>query len=151
MWYLSPDLLVNLKIFKGDDGEFYYNSYVSGKVYKARPEELIRQLLLIKLNLHYNIPKESMLAEFPIQIGRTKKRADIVVMGTGNKPYIIAETKTLSDADTIHQLQSYVNVTHAQYGIIATQNEFLTYQSVEGALENALICQLQGLRQAKEI
>ncbi|HMV37294.1 MAG TPA: type I restriction enzyme HsdR N-terminal domain-containing protein, partial [Turneriella sp.] len=134
MWYLSPDLLANLDVFAETDGKYYCRSYESGKLRQALPEELIRQLLVIKLVLHYNIPRETILTEYPIQIGRTKKRADVVTLGLQAKPYIIAEIKTMADADTIFQLQSYVNVTHASYAIIATQVELLTFQPQNGQL-----------------
>ncbi|GAB4423782.1 MAG: hypothetical protein OHK0011_03940 [Turneriella sp.] len=135
MWYLSPDLLANLAVFEEADGKYYCRSYESGRLRQALPEELIRQLLVIKLVLHYNIPKETIVTEYPIQIGRTKKRADVVAMGPQAKPYIIAEVKTIADADTIFQLQSYVNVTHASYGVIATQVELLTFQLQNGQLQ----------------
>ena len=57
MWYLSPDLLANLDVFAETDGKYYCRSYESGKLRQALPEELIRQLLVIKLVLHYNIPR----------------------------------------------------------------------------------------------
>ncbi len=135
MWYLSPDLLANLDVFAETDGKYYCRSYESGKLRQALPEELIRQLLVIKLVLHYNVPKETIVTEYPIQIGRTKKRADVVTLGPQDRPYIIAEIKTMADADTIFQLQSYVNVTHASYAIIATQVELLTFQLQNGQLQ----------------
>jgi len=132
MWYLDPELLYNLKISILEDN--YYLSSFNIKDRKFFPEEFIRQLLYIKLILHYGIPEKLLKIEYSIQMGVSKKRADIMILNKDLKPYIIAETKKTLNENTKEQLKSYINVTRASFGILASQEELLFFKSIEGDL-----------------
>jgi len=132
MWYLHPDILFNIKISRIDGG--YYISSFQEKDRKCNPEEIIRQFLYIKLICHYGFAQDKVKTEYPIQIGSTKRRADIVILNNEMRPYIIAETKVKITEDSIAQLQSYINVTRANYGIVASQSEIEFFQSINDSL-----------------
>ncbi|GEM_PF-3899906 len=134
MWYLHPDILINIKISR-IDGEYYISSFHE-KERKCNPEEIIRQFLYIKLICHYGFSQERIRIEYPIQIGSTKRRADIVVLNNEMHPYVIAETKVKMTEDSIAQLQSYINVTRANYGIVASQSEIAFFQSINDSLNS---------------
>lgn len=134
MWYLHPDILMNIKISR-IDGEYCVSSFHE-KERKCNPEEIIRQFLYIKLICHYGFSQERIRIEYPIQIGSTKRRADIVVLNNEMHPYVIAETKVKMTEDSIAQLQSYINVTRANYGIVASQSEIAFFQSINDSLNS---------------
>ncbi len=135
MWYLHPDILSNIKISR-IDGEYYISSFQE-KDRKCNPEEIIRQFLYIKLICHYGFAQERIRIEYPIQMGSTKRRADIVVLNNEMRPYVIAETKVkITEEDSIGQLQSYINVSRANYGILASQSGIAFFQSIHDSLNS---------------
>jgi type I restriction enzyme M protein len=92
--------------------------YVSGKLRQDTPEERIRQEVARSLVEEYKYDKKDMEVEFKIEMGRAKKKADIVVFNekANHKQeniIIIAEVKqdTIKPSDKdngIEQLKSYV-------------------------------------------
>ena len=72
---------------------------IRDKQIELKPEEVVRQLFLMKLTTEYGYPKERILLEYHIKsVGRDKKerddRADIVVFtdNTKKQPYIIRKS-----------------------------------------------------------
>lgn len=92
---------------------------IRSKDVKLTPEELIRQLYLIKLIDEYGYNKERIELEYSVSFGREKKRADIVIFDENNKtsPYIIVELKKPKLKDGKEQLKSYCNATGAPIGV----------------------------------
>lgn len=87
---------------------------ITEKDRKLTPEELVRQLMIIKLMKEYNYPKELFKLEVGIVMGSTvhNKKADIVIINkTSLEPYIIIEVKKRTRTDGIKQLKSYCNAT----------------------------------------
>ncbi|OGD67116.1 hypothetical protein A3F08_00885 [Candidatus Berkelbacteria bacterium RIFCSPHIGHO2_12_FULL_36_9] len=86
----------------------------------SRPEEIVRQLWLYKLNKHYKYPFDRIETEKSIQFGREihKKSADIVVYKKDKiTPYIIIEVKAPSEEKGIDQLKSYLNAEGCEIGV----------------------------------
>ena len=93
--------------------------YITGKLRKNTPEERVRQDVARSLIDIYNYNKEDIGVEFPIKMGRTRKRADIVIFTNGanhtqENIFTIVEVKTekIKPADKkegIDQLESYVS------------------------------------------
>ncbi|MDD5418138.1 MAG: N-6 DNA methylase [Candidatus Nanoarchaeia archaeon] len=78
----------------------------------AKPEEIVRQLFILKLMREYGYPKERITAEKEVWFGSgvSEKRADIVVFHKGSQePYIIVEVKKPKRKDGVKQLKSYCN------------------------------------------
>lgn len=86
----------------------------------SKPEEIVRQLWLYKLNKHYGYPFERMETERSIHFGREihAKAADIVVFKKdGITPYIIVEVKSPTEEKGIDQLKSYLNSEGSEIGV----------------------------------
>ncbi len=92
--------------------------FITGKLRKDTPEERIRQDVARSLVEEYGYDKEDIDIEFPIKMGRAKKRVDIVIIEEGSEHkqeniYTIVEVKTenVKPSDRkegIEQLKSYV-------------------------------------------
>ena len=126
-WCLSPDLLEEIKISKINANKYQIENKISKIKRQALPEEVIRQLMYIKLIKHYHFNPKLIYLEFPIQMGSSKKRADIVVT-ENNNPLIIIEVKEKIKASSIEQLHSYLRVTSAKYGILGDSESIFFYE-----------------------
>ena len=92
--------------------------FITGKLRKDTPEERIRQDVARSLVEEYGYNKDDIDIEFPIKMGRARKRVDIVIFEEGNEHkqeniYAIVEVKTenIKPSDKkegIEQLKSYV-------------------------------------------
>ncbi|KAA3657202.1 MAG: hypothetical protein DWQ04_28780 [Chloroflexi bacterium] len=87
----------------------------------AKPEEIVRQLVLIRLHYTFGYPIAHLNVEVSIKMGSgyAKKLADIVVYRAPHKitPYIIVEVKKPGRKDGREQLHSYMNATGAPFGM----------------------------------
>lgn len=97
----------------------YVCCLVRKKEIKLTPEEVIRQLYLLKLHHDYGYPYEKMEVEYSVVFGREKKRADIVIFDkdSPNSVYIMVELKKPKLKDGKEQLKSYCNATGAPIGV----------------------------------
>ncbi len=97
----------------------YVQCLVRQKSIKLTPEEVVRQLYLLKLHDEYNYPYERMELEYGVSFGREKKRADIVIFDKQNTRavYIMVELKKPKLKDGKEQLKSYCNATGAPIGV----------------------------------
>lgn len=97
------------------------------EVEKSRPntpEERIRQKMGQILYYEFSYPKDTMAFERPINMGREKKRADIVVYESAEaraaddqgKILLIAEIKAPNEKVNDGQLTSYISASSAQGG-----------------------------------
>ena len=89
------------------------------KPVQLKPEELIRQLYTARLLNKYRYSQERIRFEHPVNFGREKKRADIVILEKNrpDTPYIIVEVKKPKFKDGKDQLHSYCNATGASIGV----------------------------------
>lgn len=119
--FKDPSILYSLDLFDKDYFEYidifekrgkpYLKCFVSNIDRPAKPEEIVRQLFLLKLTKEYCYPKERIAVEKSVTFGSsTTKRADIVVFHSNTEtPYIIVETKKPKRKDGVKQLKSYCN------------------------------------------
>lgn len=97
----------------------YVQCFSRQKHIQLKPEEIVRQLFLLRLMQHYDYPSERIGLEVPIAFGSQTKRADIVIFDKDRPtvPYIIVELKKPKHKDGKEQLRSYCNATGAPIGI----------------------------------
>ncbi|MFH1656313.1 MAG: N-6 DNA methylase [Candidatus Nealsonbacteria bacterium] len=122
------DLEKTLKIIEQEKGKFYIEDKKSKKLrlvfdeekQKGRPEEIIRQLWLFKLNDYYKYPFDRIDVEKSIHFGREihTKAADIIIYKKDKiTPYIIIEVKSPNEKKGIEQLKSYLSAEGSEIGV----------------------------------
>lgn len=101
-----------------------------------RPEERIRQRMVQVLHHELGYPKSILAIERAVQIGRDKKRADIIIYTSPEarasndqgQIYMIAETKSSAVKEPDGQLISYISATSAQGGLWTNDNAIVFYR-----------------------
>src|SRR3989338_1745652 len=117
-----------LRITEEEKGRYYLEDLKTGKsrfVYdekkgNGKPEEIVRQLWLHKLNKHYKYPLDRMDTEKDIHFGREihSKAVDIVVYKPDKiTPYILIEVKAPTESKGIEQMKGYLNAEGAEIGV----------------------------------
>lgn len=117
-----------LAIFEKEKGKFYVHCLKRDKdllVYDkskntSKPEEIIRQLWLVRLIKDYRYPLNRVEVEKDIRFGREihAKAADIVVYQEDKStPYIIIEVKSPTEEKGIDQLKTYLNAEGSPIGV----------------------------------
>lgn len=137
---LMFDDISKIDIYEKDEGKFYIKAISKSeeeklvynvKTGKSAPEEIVRQLYLIKLTKHYKYPKNLIELEKHVNFGREIKRADIVVY-TDEKlitPKIIVEVKAPNQENDVQQLKSYLNAEGAVVGVAVNgKNQLILYR-----------------------
>jgi type I restriction enzyme M protein len=98
------------------NGKYYLTCCARSKEVLAKPEEIIRQLWLYRLQFDFKYPAARLAVEYPITFGRdSSKRADVVVFDEDRPtvPYIIVEVKQPTEKGGKDQLKSYCHATGA--------------------------------------
>lgn len=97
----------------------YVKCIIRDKDIVLKPEEIVRQLYLMKLLKEYGYPKDRIVLERKIQFGREIKSADIVILDKDDPTveYIIIEVKKPKLQDGKKQLRSYTNATGAPIAV----------------------------------
>jgi type I restriction enzyme M protein len=124
----SKEILKRINAFEKEDGKFYVRCLKRGKdifIYDknkktGKPEEVIRQLWLIKLTQEYKYPLDRIEVEKSVQFGREvrEKSADIVLYKDDKiTPYIIFELKQPNAKKAEEQLKSYLSAEGAEGGV----------------------------------
>ncbi|MFZ2969522.1 MAG: N-6 DNA methylase [Minisyncoccia bacterium] len=113
---LVDELDRNIKI---KDGKPYVACVIRNKEIILKPEEVVRQLYLMKLIKEYGYPKKRIALEHSINFGREIKSADIVIFDKDRPTveYIIVEIKKPKLQDGKNQLRSYTNATGAPIAV----------------------------------
>ncbi len=125
--FKDPEMQYGLSVFEGikaeqildfskKDGKYYLQCLKRKKDILAKPEEIVRQLMIYKLLNFYKYPLDRIDVEVDVQFGREtgKKRADIVLYReNGKTEYLIVEVKKPDVKDGLGQLKSYANATGA--------------------------------------
>ena len=122
------DIYKVLEITEEEKGRYYLKDKKSGKsrfVFDekkgtGKPEEIVRQLWLHKLNVHYKYPLDRMDTEKDIHFGREihSKAVDIVVYKTDKiTPYILVEVKAPTESKGIDQMKGYLNAEGSEIGV----------------------------------
>lgn len=122
------DIYKVLEITEEEKDRYYLKDLKSGKsrfVFDekkgtGKPEEIVRQLWLHKLNAHYKYPLDRMDTEKDIHFGREihSKAVDIVVYKKDKiTPYILVEVKAPSESKGIDQMKGYLNAEGSEIGV----------------------------------
>ena len=106
------------KTVRGKETSFV-NCLTRGREVQLKPEEVVRQLYGTRLKGKYGYKSDHVRFEYPVNFGREKKRADIVIFekGRSDTPFIIVEVKKPKLKDGKDQLRSYCNATGAPIGV----------------------------------
>ncbi|MGC9610685.1 MAG: N-6 DNA methylase, partial [Minisyncoccia bacterium] len=160
--FRDSELAFGLKEFEGIDFEkvleiteeeknrFYLKDKKSGKPkfvwdeskQSGKPEEIVRQLWLHKLNSHYKYPFERMDTEKSVHFGHEihAKAADIVVYKKDKiTPYIIVEVKSPTEKKGIDQLKTYLNAEGAEIGFWSNgTNHIILYRPYPKEFDDTL-------------
>ena len=103
------------------EGENYVFCPIRKRLYKAKPEEIVRQWWIYRLKEVYGYSFSQIAVEVKIKVGSTeaKKRADIVVYKDDKRavPRIFIEVKKPERKDGIEQLKVYQNATGCKLGL----------------------------------
>lgn len=121
----DDSLIDQIEIFTKNDKP-YVKCLATGIDRPAKPEEIVRQLFILKLLKEYHYPKERITAEKEVWFGSTtaEKRADIVVYHKNSlEPYIIIEVKKPKRKDGVEQLKSYCNAEGSPIGVWTNGNQ----------------------------
>jgi type I restriction enzyme M protein len=137
---LMFDDLSKIDIYEKDEGRFYIKAIsrldeeklvYNAKTGKSAPEEIVRQLYLVKLTKQYKYPKNLIELEKHVNFGREIKRADIVIY-TDEKlitPKIVIEVKAPNKENDVQQLKSYLNAEGAVVGVAVNgKNQLILYR-----------------------
>ena len=118
---------VFLKTIRGKEAPFV-KCIVRDKDIQLKPEEIVRQLYAERLIRNYRYPKKRLAFEYPVNFGREKKSADIVILDKDRPEtsYVIVELKKPKLRDGKNQLRSYCNATGAPIGV-CTNGEQISY------------------------
>lgn len=97
----------------------FVSCIVRNKEIQLKPEEIVRQLYAARFIEGYGYPKERLAFEYPVNFGREKKSADMVIFDKDrpDAAYIIVELKKPKLKDGKNQLRSYCNATGAPIGV----------------------------------
>lgn len=115
-------------------GKFYAECLVRKREVQLKPEEVVRQLMLHRLNKHYGYSFGDMKVEHPVRFGRdSSKRADIVIFDKANPTteYIIVEVKKPKLNDGKGQLKSYCHATGAPIAVWSNGSEISYYNRID--------------------
>lgn len=120
------NLEAKIKLIKGKP---YVDCIIREKEVQLKPEEIVRQLYVVKLIDNYGYSKQRIRLEHPVQFGREIKSADIVVFDKDRPTveYIIVEIKKPKLKDGKEQLKSYCNATGAPIGVWSNGGQISHY------------------------
>ncbi|MEX0267814.1 N-6 DNA methylase [Leptolyngbyaceae cyanobacterium UHCC 1019] len=116
----EPEEIAAIQLFD-KKGKPYLKDFADGKERPAKPEEIVRQLVLYRLLNTYGYPRDRIFVERGVYFGSSvaEKRADIFV-SEKNHPdtaYIIVEVKKPKRRDGLEQLKSYCNAEGAPIAV----------------------------------
>lgn len=128
LYEFPKEILKRIDAFEKEDGRFYVRCLKRDKdifIYDknkkiGKPEEIIRQLWLVKLTQEYKYPLDRIEVEKSVQFGGEvrEKSADIVLYKEDKiTPYIIFEVKQPDVKKAEEQLKSYLSAEGAEGGI----------------------------------
>lgn len=114
--------------------KYYVQCLKRNKEILLTPEEIIRQLFLIKLTKQYQYPLSRLTVEYAVRIGSTDtKRADIVIFDKDRPtiPYIIIELKHPKLQEGKEQLKSYCHATGSPMGVWSNGEQISYYHRID--------------------
>ena len=115
------------------NGKHFIKCLKRNKDIQAKPEEIVRQLMLDKLINEYQYPKNLLEVEFTVHFGREKKFADIIILNKSDQTsvYCVLEIKKHKAKDGKEQLKSYTNATGSPLAIWTNGTEINYYERLD--------------------
>lgn len=115
------------------EGKFFLKCLKRNKDIQAKPEEIVRQLMLDKLINEYGYSVDLLDVEHTVNFGREKKFADIVIFNKTDKTsiYCVLEIKKHDAKDGKDQLKSYTNATGAPLAVWTNGTEINYYERLD--------------------
>jgi len=135
----DPSIKQGLKFFtKGERDKIKLRETTEGKVdiwcmkrerwYRAKPEEVVRQLFIIWIQDTLRYKLSHIKVEWSVQMGQDaeKERADIAIFSDAacTDPYILFELKKPESREGLDQLRSYLNWTGCFFGCWSNGNSY---------------------------
>ncbi|SDU16820.1 N-6 DNA methylase [Jiangella alkaliphila] len=131
---MTTQLVPPVTIATGTIPEGKVADFLTGRHVRDTPEEYVRQNLEKALVRQYKYEASDCSPEFPIKVGSSRKRVDVVVFAAGadhkqENAYILVETKRAGTSPSnrtegVGQLRSYLAAClNAQYGIWTNGDE----------------------------
>ncbi len=116
--FFTQGELDKIKLFRRE-GKAYLQCLVRRRWIVAKPEEIVRQLMIVFVRDTLNYPLAHVHCEEPIAMGTDTKKADIVVFtdDTCTQKYLIIEVKKPDRTNGMDQLKSYLSATGAFFGM----------------------------------
>ncbi|MCP4481544.1 MAG: N-6 DNA methylase [bacterium] len=123
---------IERNIFNKKDKKFI-KCLKRNKDIQAKPEEIIRQLMLDKLIYEYDYPLNLLEVEYTVNFGREKKFADIVILNKSDRTsvYCVLEIKKHKAKDGKDQLKSYCNGTGSPLAVWTNGVEIAYYERLD--------------------
>jgi len=115
------------------NGKHFVSCLKRKKDIQAKPEEIVRQLMLDKLINEYGYSVDLLDVEYTVNFGREKKFADIVIFNKTDKTsiYCVLEIKKHKAKDGKDQLKSYTNATGAPLAVWTNGTEINYYERLD--------------------
>ncbi len=118
--------------------------FIDGKLRKKTPEEYVRQNIERSLVLEYKYSKSEIKVEFPIKVGSSRRRVDLVIFDEAKAPdqntaIILCEVKKPGTSpkgkkDGIAQLESYMAAcVNARLGVWTNGDDRYCFEKVGSA------------------
>jgi len=130
-WFLDPRILADLQFEKSNDGSFKVGCRYSNTMRPVRPEEVIRHLVLLRLVHEFGYEPSRLRLEYPVQMGVSRKYADIVIVNNSGGIDIVFEVK-LAAAQGVEQVKSYCLATNALYAAVMSLSEAIVFSYIGG-------------------
>ena len=105
------------------------------------PEEWVRRHLLGWLREGLGVAPTAIVQEYPVALGGTAQRADVVVLYGGQRPLLLAECKAAGvtiDARTLDQAVRYNSVVGARYLMLTNGLRHYFYETADGLIYEPL-------------
>ncbi|SEB45786.1 type I restriction enzyme M protein [Amycolatopsis tolypomycina] len=120
------------------------SDFLTGRLFKDTPEEYVRQNVEKALIRGYRYTPRDCAPEFPIKVGSSRRRVDIVVFAPGlehaqENAWLLVETKkrgtsASNKTEGVEQLKSYMAAClNVQYGMWTNGDEQLFYAKRQSA------------------
>ncbi len=115
------------------NGKYYIKCLIRDKEVMAKPEEIVQQLMIDKLMNEYGYPKDLIRVLYPVNFGRERKQADIIILNKKDKTsvYCVIEVKKHKAKDGKEQLKSYTNATGAPLAVWTNGTEINYYERLD--------------------
>ena len=122
---------IQLRARRNTSGRTEIYDRVRSKWLVLTPEEWVRQHVLDFLLSHCGFLPQQLIAEYPVNINGMSQRADIVVVESNTKPFMVVECKEPNvkiDQTVLCQVVRYNSIIGARYIVLTNGIETYCYE-----------------------